>query len=173
MNSGGNCRPHPSRHSSSVSVEPCTDVPAMLSRAGLCWGLCAIDVRVQVPAAQMSAVRSLWDGGCASRCACTQRKAGDRWGLPREGAAAVSPLPRIGPRLLPKMADTIAVCLRPLTESCWPCLCAMMNCSSWFQSLNADASTNTLPAMHPREPLAPCATSVACERTPSPARPPE
>uniref|UniRef100_A0A8C2RTX6 HTH La-type RNA-binding domain-containing protein n=1 Tax=Capra hircus TaxID=9925 RepID=A0A8C2RTX6_CAPHI len=41
------------------------------------------------------------------------------------------------------------------------------------RSLNADASTNTLPAMHPREPLAPCATSVACERTPSPARPPE
>ncbi|XP_052507321.1 la-related protein 4B isoform X2 [Budorcas taxicolor] len=41
------------------------------------------------------------------------------------------------------------------------------------RSLNADASTNTLPAVHPREPLAPCATSVACERTPSPARPPE
>ncbi|KAI4538190.1 hypothetical protein MG293_011593 [Ovis ammon polii] len=41
------------------------------------------------------------------------------------------------------------------------------------RSLNADASTNTLPAVHPREPLAPCATSVACERTPSPARLPE
>ncbi|XP_040103886.1 la-related protein 4B isoform X1 [Oryx dammah] len=41
------------------------------------------------------------------------------------------------------------------------------------RSLNADASTNTLPAVHPREPLAPCAVSTACERTPSPARPPE
>ncbi|OWK03063.1 LARP4B [Cervus elaphus hippelaphus] len=41
------------------------------------------------------------------------------------------------------------------------------------QSLNADASTNTLPAVPPREPSAPCAVSAACERTPSPARPPE
>ncbi|CAM9478328.1 unnamed protein product [Rangifer tarandus platyrhynchus] len=41
------------------------------------------------------------------------------------------------------------------------------------RSLNADASTNTLPAVPPREPSAPCAVSAACERTPSPARPPE
>ncbi|XP_055287663.1 la-related protein 4B isoform X3 [Moschus berezovskii] len=41
------------------------------------------------------------------------------------------------------------------------------------RSLNADASTNTLPAVPPREPSAPCAVSTACERTPSPARPPE
>uniref|UniRef100_A0A8B9WPC9 La ribonucleoprotein 4B n=1 Tax=Bos mutus grunniens TaxID=30521 RepID=A0A8B9WPC9_BOSMU len=52
-------------------------------------------------------------------------------------------------------------------------LSGLLTGTSKERSLNADASTNTLPAVHQREPLAPCAVSVACERTPSPARPPE
>lgn len=34
----------------------------------------------------------------------------------------MSTLPGVGPRLLPKTADTIAVCLRSLMETCWTCL---------------------------------------------------
>lgn len=44
-----------------------------------------------------------------------------------------------------------------------------------FQSLNADAGPNTLPAVAPREPVvpAPCAASAARGRSPSPVRLPE
>ena len=52
-------------------------------------------------------------------------------------------------------------------------LSGLLTRTSKERSLNTDASTNTLPAVTPREPSAPCAVSAACERTPSPACPPE
>ncbi|KAJ8796635.1 hypothetical protein J1605_017853 [Eschrichtius robustus] len=52
-------------------------------------------------------------------------------------------------------------------------LSGLLTGSSKERSLNADASTNTLPVVPPREPSVPCAVSAACERAPSPAHPPE
>ncbi|XP_057586452.1 la-related protein 4B isoform X2 [Hippopotamus amphibius kiboko] len=52
-------------------------------------------------------------------------------------------------------------------------LSGLLTGSSKERSLNADASTDTLPAVPLREPSAPCATPTACERAPSPARLPE
>nr|XP_031300476.1 la-related protein 4B [Camelus dromedarius] len=54
-------------------------------------------------------------------------------------------------------------------------LSGLLTGSSKERSLNADASTNTPPAVVPREPSlpAPCATPATFERAPSPTRPPE
>ncbi|XP_074214098.1 la-related protein 4B [Camelus bactrianus] len=54
-------------------------------------------------------------------------------------------------------------------------LSGLLTGSSKERSLNADASTNTLPAVVPQEPSlpAPCATPTTIEHAASPARPPE
>ncbi|XP_064335344.1 la-related protein 4B isoform X1 [Camelus dromedarius] len=54
-------------------------------------------------------------------------------------------------------------------------LSGLLTGSSKERSLNADASTNTPPAVVPREPSlpTPCATPATFERAPSPTRPPE